>query len=308
MIDLSMQYLWVEKYRPCSIDDIILPTRLRETLSAIDEIPHLLMFGDSGIGKTTVARALCKSKNIDYLFINASENGNIDTLRTTIRSFASTMSLISDYKVVIMDECDNLTSATMNALRGFLEEFSHNCRFIFTCNHVNKVIPAIRSRCTNVSFKLTADELQEILPQLRQRIHHIINIEGIKLTEIDLTQLILMYFPDIRRIINELQINVKNTNHGKDNAENVAEIFEYLKDLRQWNKMREWVSAYVSGDYTTLYTGLYKEAHNYMKASSIPQLVLILADYQYKANFVADAEINLVACLTEIMTSCEFKS
>jgi DNA polymerase III delta prime subunit len=446
------QFLWVERYRPTSVRALILPERIKKYMQDIvdsNEVPHILLGGSPGTGKTSSARAICNELNLDFLIINASENGNIDTLRTTIRSFASTVSFTSDYKVVILDEGDNLSCfageqkvfilsdgnvivvpieeldgkyfnlfsydfekkkailtdgfafcngekevyevefedgsiitctedhpffdkdgnamtihdgelfsifieldgnklmkiqsikkigvrkvydisvnhpthnfilengvvahncATMSALRGFMEEFANNCRFIITCNYMNKIIDPIKSRCTCIEFNFNKDEKQKMMMEFDKRVKEILAIEKIEFEKKHLAQLIIKYFPDFRRILNELQRFTKSGELQADivgsvSNDSISELYRLLSDPKKWGEVRKWVAQHSDDDPNLIFRSLYERSNDFMKPSAIPQLVLHLANYGYKNAFVADPEINLVACLTEIMSDCEF--
>lgn len=308
------QFLWVEKYRPHRIDDCILPDEMKNTFKefvAQGQIPNMLLCGGAGMGKTTVARALCEELGCDYTIINGSLDRNIDILRNEIRSFASTVSFAGKTKVVILDEADYLNpQSTQPALRGFIEEFSKNCRFIFTCNYKNKIIPALHSRTTVVEFKLAKSDRPRLAAAFFNRVTEILETEKINCPNPKVqAKLIEKYFPDYRRILNELQrysssgvidegilINLADVN--------TKELVDALKE-KDWKKMRQWVVNNLDNDPGVIFRKLYDSLTEHVK--TVPQLVLLIADYQYKAAFVADAEINLVACLTEIMAAVEFK-
>ncbi len=308
------EVLWVEKYRPKSIDDCILPTSLKETFSEMvdkKQIPNLLLSGGPGVGKTTVAKAMLESLNCDYIVINGSMNGNIDTLRNEIKDFASTISFTTTRKFVILDEADYLNAqSTQPALRNFMEEYSKNCGFILTCNFKNRIIDPLHSRCSVVEFKIDKNDKPKLAAKFMKRVDHILTSENVKYDKKVVAQMIMNYFPDWRRVINELQrysvigeIDVGIlSNFGDDN---VNKLIGFLKN-KQFENMRKWV-AENEIDTTSLFRKLYDLSSKVMKNTSIPQLAITLADYQYKAAFVADHEINLVACLTEVMTDCEFK-
>jgi DNA polymerase III delta prime subunit len=308
------QFLWVEKYRPHSIDDCILPDEMKTTFKqfvAKGEIPNMLLCGGAGMGKTTIAKALCEELKCDYIVINASMERNIDTLRNEIKGFASTVSFVGKTKVVILDEADYLNpQSTQPALRGFIEEFSKNCRFIFTCNYKNKIIPALHSRTTVVEFKLAKSDRPVLAGQFFKRVQEIIAAESVTCADPKiLAKLIERHFPDYRRILNELQrYSVSGTiDEGilVNLADvNVKELTDALK-TKEWKKMRQWVVNNIDADPATIFRKLYDSLTD--QVDNVPQLVLLLADYQYKAAFVADAEINLVACLTEIMAAVKFK-
>ena len=308
------EVLWVEKYRPKSIDDCILPTSLKETLSEMvdkKEIPNLLLSGGPGVGKTTVAKEMLESLNCDYIVINGSMNGNIDTLRNEIKDFASTISFTTTRKFVILDEADYLNAqSTQPALRNFMEEYSKNCGFILTCNFKNRIIDPLHSRCSVVEFKIDKNDKPKLAAKFMKRVDHILTSENVKYDKKVVAEMIMNYFPDWRRVINELQrysvvgeIDVGILSNFGDDS--INKLIGFLKN-KQFENMRKWVGENEI-DTTSLFRKLYDLSSKVMKNTSIPQLAITLADYQYKAAFVADHEINLVACLTEVMTDCEFK-
>ncbi len=308
-------YLWVEKYRPQDIDSCILPKSIKETFKQMidrGESQNLLLSGGAGCGKTTVARALCNELDTDYIIINCSEDGNIDTLRTKIRSFASTVSLSGQKKVVILDEFDySNAQSTQPALRGFIEEFSKNCRFILTCNYKNRIIQPLHSRCTCIEFKIPSKSKPELAQQFMERVKFILDEEGVSYDDKVLAELIMKHFPDFRRVLNELQ---RYGVGGSIDVGILAQIGDIkVKDLisamkkKEFTSVRKWVVNHIDNDPTQLFRSLYDGLYEYFSPHSIPQAVLIIADYQYKSAFVADIEINMTACLTEIMMGCEFK-
>ena len=311
-------YLWVEKYRPRAIRDCILTADLKETFLNFlkqKEIPNLLLSGTAGTGKTTVARALCEELGADYIIINGSDEGrHIDTLRNKIKNFASTVSLTEDsnHKVVIVEEADYMNADSVQpALRNFIETFYNNCRFIFTCNYKNKIIPALHSRCTVIDFKIANGQKVKTATAFMLRLIKLLEEEKIGYDKKVLAELVQKFYPDFRRTINELQ---RYSVRGKIDSgilfslseANNKELIAMLKD-KKFNDMRKWVVQNLDKDPSTLFTGLYDVLYKYLEPKSIPQAVLIIAGYQYKAAFVADQEINMVACLTEIMANCKFK-
>jgi len=307
--------LWVEKYRPSTIEECILPKHLKDTFKEIvatGEIPNMLLTGTAGLGKTTVARAICNELDLDYILINASESGNIDTLRGKIKQFASSVSLQGGYKVVILDEADYLNAqSTQPALRGFIEEFSANCRFILTCNFKNKIIEPLHSRCGVVEFNTSKKDMVALCGQFMQRATKILAEEGVSVSSPDLVaELIMRHAPDWRRILNELQRHSRGGELqldvlSKSTSSNISDLFGHLKD-KNFKAMRSWVANNMDVDSAAIFRGVYDNMGDSVAPNSIPQLVLILADYQYKAAFVADAELNMVACLTEMMANLEF--
>src|SRR6056300_1567519 len=312
------EYLWVEKYRPKKIEDCILSQDIKETFSQFlsqKEIPNLLLSGTAGTGKTTVARALCEELGADYIIINGSDEGRqIDTLRHKIKNFASTVSLTeeSNHKVVIIDEADYMNADSVQpALRNFIETFYNNCRFIFTCNYKNKIIPALHSRCTVIDFQIKNGQKVKTATQLLERLSNVLTDEGVEFDKKVLAELIQKYYPDFRRTINELQ---RYSVRGKIDSgilfslseANTKELVKSLKDKR-FNDMRKWVIQNLDKEPSHLFRTIYEILYSSLDSKSIPQSVLIIAGYQYKSAFVADQEINMIACLTEIMASCKFK-
>lgn len=308
-------FLWVEKYRPQTIDECVLPESLKKTFREfIDsgELPNFLFCGSAGVGKTTVAKALCNEVGAEYLFINGSEESGIDVLRSKIKSFASSVSLTDAKKVVILDEADYLNpNSTQPALRGFIEEFSNNCRFIFTCNFKNRIIEPLHSRCAVIDFKIDSSEKPKIAAAFFKRVKNILETEKIESDPKVVAELVSKHFPDYRRVLNELQrysvsgvidagilVNVSD--------ESYVELIKNMK-AKNFTEVRKWVAKNSDVDSSEIFRKFYDKATDYLQPQSIPQLVLILADYQYKAAFVADAEINIMAALTEIMGTLSFK-
>ena len=307
------EFLWVEKYRPRTLDDCILPADQKQTFKEMlskGEIQNMLLCGGAGMGKTTVARALCEELQTDYIIINGSEESGIDVLRTKIKQFASTVSFSGKPKVVILDEADYLNpNSTQPALRAFIEEFSNNCRFILTCNFKNRIIPPLHSRCAVIEFKLPKADKPKIASAFFKRVTEILSLEKIESDGKVVARVIEKHFPDYRRVLNELQ---KYSSTGKIDegilvSLSDANMNELLASLKEgdWKKMRTWVVNNLDNDPQTIYRKLYDTLTEHVK--QVPQLVLLLADYQYKSAFCADQEINLVACLTEIMAAVEFK-
>ena len=309
----ASQFLWVEKYRPKHIKDCILPESVKKQFQQFiskKEIPNLLLSGTAGTGKTTLARALCEELGCDYIIINGSDEGRqIDTLRTKIKQFASAVSFEGKTKVVILDEADYLNRDSVQpALRAFIENFSENCRFIFTCNYSNRIIKPLHSRTTVIDFKIAPKDRPKMASKFLERMQYILTNENVDYSEKVLEELLMKYFPDYRRVLNELQrYSVSGiidegilSNFQEINAKN---LIESLRD-KDWKKMRQWVVNNVDTDPQMIFRQIYDILLPEVKG--IPHLVLLIADYQYKAAFVADQEINLTACLTEIMANVEF--
>ena len=305
-------FLWTEKYRPKTISDTILPTNLKDTFqNFIDNgIPNLLLSGGPGVGKTTAAKAMLDEVGSDYMIINGSMNGGIDTLRNDIKSYASTVSLNGKRKFVILDEADYLNpQSTQPALRNFMEEYSKNCGFILTCNFKNRIIQPLHSRCSVIDFKINGDA-PKLAHKFMTRVESILKEEQVPYDKNTLVELITKYFPDYRRILNELQ---RYSVSGKIDSgiltnltdENFKNLIKCLKD-KNFTDMRKWVATNLDNEPVVLFRTIYDNASFVMEKSSIPQLVLTLADYQYKSAFVADQEINMVACLTQLMAECEW--
>lgn len=306
------QFLWVEKFRPRTLDDCILPEdqkKIFQDMLERGDIQNMLLCGSAGVGKTTVAKALCEQLETDYMVINGSEESGIDVLRTKIKQFASTVSFTGKTKVVILDEADYLNpNSTQPALRAFVEEFSANCRFIFTCNFKNRIIAPLHSRCAVIEFKITKEDKPKIAAKFFNRIKFILNNENVEADLKVVAKVVEKFFPDYRRTLNELQ---KYSVSGSIDEgilvnlsdENMNALKNSLKD-KDWKAMRSWVVNNSDSD-TAIFRRIYDTLLN--EVVQIPQLVILLADYQYKAAFCADQEINLVACLTEIMASVEFK-
>jgi len=312
---MSNDFLWVEKYRPQTIEDTVLPKQLKTTLQAIvdtGELPNMLFSGTAGLGKTTVAKAMCKQLDLDYIVVNGSEEGNIDTLRGKIKQFASSVSLQGGYKVVILDEADYLNpQSTQPALRGFIEEFSNNCRFILTCNFKNRIIDPLHSRCGVYEFNTSKKDMADLAAQFFKRFTEILDIEKIPYQNKVIADLIMKHAPDWRRVLNEGQrrsiggFDAVGADIGSVDS-SIDQLVQHLKG-KQFKKMRAWVVNHMDVDTVAVFRGLYDNMFQHVDDSSIPQLVLILADYQYKDAFVADHELNTVACMTEIMMQVKFK-
>lgn len=310
---MTDHFLYVEKYRPKKIEECILPSDLKEYFKQVvaqGDIQNMLLCGSAGTGKTTVARALCEELNSDYIIINGSEESGIDVLRTKIKQFASTVSFSGNTKVVILDEADYLNpNSTQPALRGFIEEFALNCRFIFTCNFKNRIIPPLHSRCTVIEFKIPNDEKPKLAANFFRRVTEILKTESIPFDNRVLAKVVEKYFPDFRRTLNELQRYAQSGTVDEGILSSIGEtnMSELIASIRvkDWKKMRAWVVSNLDNDPVSLFRKIYDTF--VPLTNQVPQLVLTIADYQYKAAFVSDQEINLVACLTEIMASIELK-
>tara|TARA_B100000927_G_scaffold272629_1_gene250420 strand:- start:2688 stop:3629 length:942 start_codon:yes stop_codon:yes gene_type:complete len=308
------QFLWVEKYRPMLIEDCILPESVKKQFQqfiAKGEVPNLLLSGTAGTGKTTIARALCNELNCDYIVINGSDEGRqIDTLRTKIKQFASAVSFEGKTKVVILDEADYMNRDSVQpALRGFIEQFAENCRFIFTCNYSNRLIDPLHSRTTVIDFKLAPSDRPVLASKFLKRMEYILNNENVEYNQRVLAELLNKHFPDYRRVINELQRYSVGGNIDEGILSNFQEVnakalIEGLRE-KDWRKMRQWVANNVDTDPQAIFRQIYDILLPEVKSPA--RLVLDIADYQYKAAFVADQEINLTACLTQIMVDSEFK-
>jgi len=309
------EFLWVEKYRPKTISECILTSDLYKTFTQIieqGEIQNMMFTGSAGTGKTTVARALCNVLDLDYIIINGSDESGIDTLRNKIKQFASSVSLSGGYKVVILDEADYLNpQSTQPALRGFIEEFSANCRFILTCNFKNRIIEPLHSRCSVIEFAIPKKEREALASSFMNRIMNILREETINYDEQVIAELIMKYFPDFRRTINELQ---RYSTFGKIDSGILVNATDITIDtlmsslkMKDFKKMRQWVADNIDIEPASMFRKMYDNMNEHVEPSSIPQMVLILADYQYKNSFVADHELNMVACCTEIMAGVKFK-
>jgi len=308
-------FLWVEKYRPKTVEQTILQKELKQTFQKIvdsGEIPNMLFTGTAGLGKTTVAKAICEQLELDYIVINGSEEGNIDTLRGKIKQFASTISLQGGYKVVILDEADYLNpQSTQPALRGFIEEFSKNCGFILTCNFKNRIIEPLHSRCSSIEFRIPNEEKPELAMEFMESCQNILNIENIQYDKKVVASLIQKFFPDWRRVLNELQ---RYSASGKIDAgilvnlseDSIKELLTFLKS-KEFTNVRRWIVNNLDNDPSRIYRRIYDSLYDSLVPSTIPHAVVILADYSYKSAFVADQEINLLACMTELMSQVKFK-
>ena len=312
---MNTDFLWVEQYRPKTIDDCILPDSLKTLFKSFikkGELSNMLFSGTPGIGKTTVAKALCEEMNCDWIMINGSEEGGIDVLRNKIKNFASTVSLSGGKKVVILDEADYLNpQSTQPALRGFVEEFHKNCRFILTCNFKNRIIEPLHSRFSNIEFKVNPKDKPKLASRLFERAVYILKEQNVSYEDKVLVELITKHFPDFRKLINELQ---RYSVSGSIDAgilvnvsdENLKSLLTHLKN-KEFSDMRKWVVNNLDNDPVKIFRKIYDTLYTNLEPSTIPHAVLIIADYQYKSAFVADQEINLVACLTELMSQVKFK-
>lgn len=308
-------YLLVEKYRPHSVEDCILPDRIKSVFEEYvkeGNIPNLMLTGPAGCGKTTIAKAMCEQLGLNHLFINSSEERGIDMLRTKIKGYASTISLTGGRKVIILDEADYLTPEAQAALRGAIEEFSENCSFIFTCNFKARLIDALHSRCAVVDFGLKGDEKPKMAVKMLKRLEQILSTEGITYDKTVLVKLIERYFPDYRRLLNELQRHAVSGNIDAgvvselSGIKSLSELIKALKD-KDFSAMRKWVVVNSDVDTSRIYRNIYDGLMEFLKPESVPAAVVTLAKYQYQSAFVADQELNLVACLTELMVECEVK-
>ena len=311
------EFLWVEKYRPKTIEECILPKDTKDTFQSLvnqGEIPNLLLCGTAGVGKTTVAKALCNELGVDYYVINGSDEGRfLDTVRNHAKQFASTVSLTSSakHKVIIIDEADNTTHDVQLLLRASIEEFAGNCRFIFTCNYKNKIISPLHSRCSVVDFGIGKKEKQGIAGQFFNRVRTILAEENIEYDPKVVSEAILKFFPDFRRTLNELQRYSVGGTIDTGLLANLAEVrMDALMDAlknKEFGTARKWVNANLDNDPTVILRSIYENLYHALEPTFIPQAVLIIAKYQYQSAFVADQEINLLAALTEIMVECKFK-
>ena len=309
------EFLWVEKYRPNTLSDCILPDELKNTFQEFvnqQNIPNLLLSGSAGVGKTTVAKAMLEELGADYIVVNGSLHGNIDTLRTEIMNFATTVSFSEGRKYVILDEADYLNpQSTQPALRNFMEEYSKNCGFILTCNFKNRIIEPLQSRCSVIDFLFPKKLAPSLAGSFFTRVKTILDEEQVKYDEKVLAEIIQRHFPDWRRVLNELQrysvsgiIDIGILSNSSQNA--FKSLIALLKG-KQFSDMRKWVAQNIDSDPTSIMRQLYDSSSEVIKANSIPQLVLLIGEYQYKSAFVADQEVNLVAFLTQVMADVEFK-
>lgn len=315
MTSATGKYLWVERYRPKTISECILPSNLKKYFEGIvssGSMSNMLFSGTAGTGKTTVAKALCNELGSDYLFVNASEESGIDVLRTKIRTYASTLSLNGNIKTVILDESDYLSpNSTQPALRSFIEEFSNNCRFILTCNYKNRIIEPLHSRLVNVDFKMEKAERGELAKSTLKRVIEILKEEGVEFSMPALVQVITKYFPDLRKILVELQRYAVSGKIDSGIIEDlkgsrIKELAEAMKS-KKFLAVKKWVIDNIDNDQSRIFRDLYDGFQDVLAPQSIPGAILVLANYQYKSAFVVDQEINMLACLTELMTESEFK-
>jgi DNA polymerase III delta prime subunit len=307
-------FQWADKYRPHKVVDCVLPDRLKKPFQTFvdnKDIPHMILHGTSGVGKTTIALAMCDEIDCDHMLINGSKETGIDVLRTTIQSYASTVSLHDGRKVIIIDEADYMNPNSLQpALRGAIEEFSRNCSFIMTCNHKNRIIEALHSRCPPIDFTLMKSEKPQMASLFFNRITEILDKENVVWSKEAIVAIIMKYFPDFRRTINELQrysafgpLDQRILDQVSDVS--LKELMEFLKD-KDFTKVRKWVSSNSDNDPTRVFRRIYDGIATILKPQSIPQAILIIAKYQYQAAFAADQEINLLACLVELMVESEF--
>jgi replication factor C small subunit len=310
---MSNDFLWVEKYRPTKISECILEessSKIFEGFIKNKEIPHLMLAGSAGIGKTTIAKILCKEIESDFIMINASDERGIDTIRNKVKQFASSRSFSSSVKVIILDEADSLTPEAQKAIRGVFEEFYRNCRFILTCNYKNKLIEPIHSRCSVIDFSIKPLNKPALALKLLDRVDYILTAESIRYDKEVLVQLIMKFFPDFRRLINELQrySSTGEINSGilSSNSIQIVELIKFLSN-KEFTNVRKWVVDNIDNESDAIFRLVYDSLYDYLKPASIPEAVIVIAEYQYKSAFVADSEINTLAALTEIMLRCEFK-
>lgn len=312
---MLQDFLFVEKYRPQKVEDTILPSELKQTFQKfVDQknIPNLILSGGPGVGKTTIARAMLEELGCNYIVINGSMNGNIDTLRNDILNFASSVSLSGGRKYVILDEADYLNpQSTQPALRNFMEEFSANCGFILTCNFPNRIIEPLHSRCSVIHFKINTKDKPKLASQFMNRVLMILKAENIEFEERVVAELIMKHFPDWRRVLNEIQrysasgkIDVGILSTVSDDS--IKTLLSHIKS-KDFGKMRKWVAENLDNDPAVLFRKLFDGCVDHFTSQSIPQLVVLLGEYQYKSAFVVDQEINFVSFLTEVMAECEVR-
>ncbi len=308
-----MSDLWVEKYRPLTVDDCILSDEMKDTFKNFiknKEIPNLMLTGSAGIGKTTIAKAICSEIGADYVMINASDERGIDIIRNKVKQFASTVSLTNQTKVIILDESDSMTPEAQRAIRGVFEEFYKNCRFILTCNFKNKLIEPIHSRCSVIDFTISKKNKPILAMKLLERVEYILSMENVEYSKDVVIQLIMKYFPDFRRLLNELQRYSVSGSIGSGILAttnlNVTELVGFLSG-KEFTNVRKWVVDNLDNESDAVYRSIYDSLYDSLEPASIPEAVVIIAEYQYKSSFVSDVEINLLAALTEIMLRCSFK-
>lgn len=313
MLNNKEQYLWCEKYRPKRVADCILPKDIKDTFQEFvnkREIPNLLLTGGPGVGKTTIAKAMCEEVGCDYLVINGSDERGIDTLRTKIKQYASSVSFLGGRKVLIIDEADYLTPEAQAAMRGAIEEFASNCSFIFTCNFKSRLIDALHSRCSVFEFKIKNGNKIKMATAFMERVENILKLENITYDKAVVAEIIQKHFPDFRRALNEFQ---RYSVNGKIDVGILAQIADVtIKELMKHMKakdyppVRKWVANNSDSDHSKVYRTIFDGLNEFLKSTSIPTAIVLLAKYQYQAAFVADQEINLIAFLSEIMVECEF--
>tara|TARA_B100002019_G_scaffold103724_1_gene89262 strand:- start:2827 stop:3768 length:942 start_codon:yes stop_codon:yes gene_type:complete len=313
---LNKKFLWVEEYRPRKVEDCILPPSLKKSFQEFvdaGEFPSLLLSGTAGVGKTSIARALCDELGVSTIVINGSDEGRyLDTVRTRVKNFASSVSLSgSKHKCVILDEADNMTPDVQSSLRAAIEEYQNNCRFIFTCNYKNKIISPLQSRCSNFDFTLKKSDALELQGQFFLRVKKILKENGVTAEDKVLVKLIQKHYPDWRRCLNELQRHAASGEIDSGILTDVGEldVSQLVKALKgkEFNTVRQWVVENLDNDPNIILRKVYDVLSTVLVGQSVPQLVLIIAEYQYKSSFVADQEINLLACMTQIMVECQFK-
>lgn len=313
---MNKKFLWVEEYRPRKVEDCILPPNLKKSFQEFvdaGEFPSLLLSGTAGVGKTSIARALCDELGVSTIVINGSDEGRyLDTVRTRVKNFASSVSLSgSKHKCVILDEADNMTPDVQSSLRAAIEEYQNNCRFIFTCNYKNKIISPLQSRCSNFDFTLKKSDALELQGQFFLRVKKILKENGVTAEDKVLVKLIQKHYPDWRRCLNELQRHAASGEIDSGILTDVGEldVSQLVKALKgkEFNTVRQWVVENLDNDPNIILRKVYDVLSTVLVGQSVPQLVLIIAEYQYKSSFVADQEINLLACMTQIMVECQFK-
>ena len=314
---MSELFLWVEKYRPQTVEECILPENTKKLFQGFldkGEIPNLLLAGSAGVGKTTIAKALCNELGADYYVINGSDEGRfLDTVRNQAKTFASTVSLTSEsrHKVIIIDEADNTTPDVQLLLRASIEEFQKNCRFIFTCNYKNKVIEPLHSRCSVVDFGVKGADKKKLAEAFFHKVRVILEMEMIKYEEKVVAEVVMKYFPDFRRTLNELQRYAATGKIdagilGSSNDFSIDKVIGFLRK-KEFTNMKKWVAQNMDNEPQVIMRKIYDNLYNFFDPKSIPEAVLIISEYQYKSSFVVDQEVNLVAFMTELMMRCEFK-